>query len=99
MAGRTFAITASRTVSIFSPLDEGSEAFVVGPGCKIAVFDPPLNTQPANNPVPKTTASKAANRIMAPVRRPLEEPLLRVGGRVGPGTSEGNPAMLCCVFV
>src|SRR5579864_9477410 len=76
-AGRTFATTASRTVSRLLPDRAGTVPTGVLPGCKVVVllFGEVItlvlpNCQPANRPTPKITASSTVNAAIAPVRKP-----------------------------
>src|SRR5436309_15739555 len=98
-AGRTFAITASRTACSLLPVSGGTVDCGPVPGCKVATLLLALsvdvlvlpNCQPANKPTPRTTRSTTANAIIAPVRIPFER-LGLPGGVVGgvcicPGTA------------
>src|ERR1700686_5064576 len=93
-AGFTFAITASRTASILLLVSCGTVTFGVLPGCKVATLLGLLellvlpNCQPANRPVPKTSASTSARARIAPGRIPL---LPLETGRAGvDGTGSGS---------
>src|SRR5213080_4350302 len=97
-AGRTFAITASRTACWLLPVRGGTVDCGPVPGCNVATFEfAPLvapvlpNCQPANKPTPSTTRRIIDKATMAPVRMPLER-LGFTGGVVGgvcicPGTA------------
>src|SRR5437868_2198801 len=100
-AGRTFAITASRTVSSFFPVSGGTIATPPLPGCncptlELSVLLPLLpNCQPANNPTPKTINRTSVSAIIAPVRSPPDRRLEGTGGGGGgvgilPGAGVGE---------
>src|SRR5438132_11109872 len=91
-AGRTLAITASRTASILLPVSAGTVVVGFVPGSSTPVLEPlaagvevvPLPySQPANKPVPKMIASTRVRTIIAPVRNPPEERPLDGGGPGG----------------
>src|SRR5579864_1166362 len=90
-AGRTFAITAARTVSSLFPVSGGMVATAPFPGCNCSALGSsvllPLlpNCQPANNPTPKTMSRTSVSAIIAPVRSPREG---RLGGTGGAGGSD-----------
>src|SRR6266852_3900063 len=83
-AGRTFAITASRTACILLPESEGTVDCGPLPDCNTPTFEVLVrpNCQPANKPTPKTSMSTSDRAIMAPVRTPFER-LGYPGGIVG----------------
>src|SRR5436305_12670227 len=89
-AGRTFAITASRTACSLLPVSGGTVDCGPVPGCNVATLElaPPVdaevlpNCQPANKPTPNTKRSTIDKVIMAPVRTPFER-LGLTGGVVG----------------
>src|SRR5215471_21058460 len=89
-AGRTFAITASRTACSLLPVSGGTVDCGPVPGCNVATFELELpvdvlvlpNCQPANKPTPSTTRSTIDRAIMAPVRMPFER-LGLTGGVAG----------------
>src|SRR5213083_672887 len=79
-AGRTLAITASRTACSLLPVSGGTVDCGPVPGCNVATFElaPSVdalvlpNCQPANKPTPRTTRSTNDRVRIAPVRTPLE---------------------------
>src|SRR5438874_11876092 len=88
-AGRTFAITASRTVSSLLPVSGGTVATAPVPGCNCPTLDPDVpvlvlpNCQPANNPTPKTISRTSVSAMIAPVRNPPERRLVGTGDTGG----------------
>src|SRR3989442_6254414 len=74
-AGRTLAMTASRTASILLVVRAGTVGAGLVPGCnwlvvgwlETVVLWP--HCHPAHKAVPKTTASNTVSAIIAPVRR------------------------------
>src|SRR5437868_15232010 len=85
-AGRTLAITASRTASTLFPVSGGTATVGFVPGCNTPVLDlltvgvevPRPYSQPANKPVPKMITSNKVKEIgRASCRERVEK---KVGG-------------------
>src|SRR6266568_1586780 len=82
-AGRTFAITTSRTASSLFAVSAGTVGAGLVPGSNWPTLGVSVlllvlpNCQPANNPTPKTTNNTTVSAIIAPVRNPPER---RLGG-------------------